>query len=137
MGRARAWTDAEKAYLVASWPDPSLMTDDIIKHLGRTRDAVTTMAHRLQVKRPTLIETLGPEAYKQSSCWGKEFTRDCVDECPGWLKCMEMSTEALVKRDFKLTRSYRATVTGKWDGASIARAIREALNRLDQAEVIE
>lgn len=139
MGRSKAWTDKEKEYLIKSWPDPNLTTDEITLNLGRTKNAVNNMAHRLGLKRPVFVNpigTWGPDAFKLLSCYGKTFRNDCIDSCPGWLKCMEIFTVNEVADRYQLTGK-TMTISGVMSGSQVVAVIRAALAGFDQCEVLE
>jgi len=139
MGRAGAWTQYELDYLRKNYPKYHTSIGDIAGHLGRSENAIKVRASRIGVKRPVFIdpiESWGPGAYELLKCYGLEFRADCVDSCPGWLKCMEIYTEKRVNEAFNL-KGNRGTVSGNMTGPELVRAIRQAAKNLDQCEVIE
>lgn len=135
MGRKRAWTVAEKAYLKRTWTSPKYTREAIGRRLCRTPNACGNMASRLGLKRPLFMMPSTDEDIHLISCYGKDFTSGCVDSCPGWLKCMEICTAARVAEGWNLD-GRKFTVTGSLTGAQVVAAIREAVKELDQVETI-
>ena len=101
---------------------------------GKWRFNVTMTREELEdlIEEP-YFQPIRQEDIEALTCYGKDFFNECIDSCPGWLKCMEITTADQVSKAFNLNGN-RATISGSMTGRQVVALIRKALKNMDQCE---